>query len=184
MKTKDRIAWIALAVGLLVAAAARTARRIVDEADETSLGKAPQRTEGIGLDPPEDGEIMTADRWPNACSLVSRQDVEAILPDAEEIEEAPPFLVYTPSIKDFAGDSSWKKSDVADAGRCEYIMKLPGERFVATRVWVRVDAVADPKLIAGYLRRSCSAVVTSATALIRAPTRVDSTGVGRVARAR
>lgn len=93
---------------------------------------------------------MTADRWPNACSLVSRQDVEAILPDAEEIAEASPFPVYTPSIKDFAGDSSWKKRDVADAGRCEYTMKLPGERFAATRVWVRVDAVADPKLIAGY----------------------------------
>ncbi|MDQ8703911.1 hypothetical protein RCO28_15620 [Streptomyces sp. LHD-70] len=150
MKTKDRISWTALAVGLLIAGTAWTTLRIADASTETTLGTAPQQTGNIGLDPLKKGEIRAADRWPEACRLVTQDDVEAILPDAEEIREEPPLHVYAPSIKEFAADSSWKESDRAENGRCEYVMELPGETFAATRVWVRVDAVADPGLIAGY----------------------------------
>ncbi|MDI3406188.1 hypothetical protein [Streptomyces cavernicola] len=154
MKKKDRISWIALAAGLLIAGTAWTTLRIADDATETSVGKAPKPTSDVHVDPLEKGQILAADRWPNACALVTQEDVEAILPDAEEIREEPPLGVYTPSIKEFAADSSWKESENATYGRCEYVMELPGETFTATRVWVRVDAVADPELIARYFDKA------------------------------
>ncbi|NBE55687.1 hypothetical protein [Streptomyces boluensis] len=150
MKTKDRISWIALAVGLLIAGTAWATLQIADAVTETSLGKAPHQAGDVHLDPLKKGEVLAADRWPYACALVDQKDVEAILPDAEEVREEPPLHVYAPSIKEFAADPAWKRSDSADYGRCEYSMELPGETFAATRVWVRVDAVADPELIAGY----------------------------------
>ncbi|MFM9370043.1 hypothetical protein [Streptomyces sp. Da 82-17] len=150
VKTKDRIARIALPLALLIAGTVWSTLQISDSVTETTVGKAPQQAQDSRVRPLKKDEILPADQWPNACVLVTEEDIRAILPDAEEIEAEPPSQVYAPSVKEFAADPSWKESNRAEYGRCDYGMKLPGERYAATRVWVRVDAVADPALIAGY----------------------------------
>ncbi|KIZ15364.1 hypothetical protein [Streptomyces natalensis] len=147
----NRNAWLTLAAALLIATTVQATLLIVDFIGETSIGKAAPRNGDAGLPPLKDGKILAADKWPNACMLVDEEDVKAILPDAEDLRQEQNG-VYVPSIKDFAADSSWKESNSSDSGQCDYEMRLPGETYRATRLWVRVDAVADPKLIAAYDR--------------------------------
>ncbi|MEU9111288.1 hypothetical protein AB0D04_05680 [Streptomyces sp. NPDC048483] len=148
---KNRIAWLTLAAALLIATTVLATLRIVDASGESSIGKAAPRNGDVRLPLLKDGRILAANEWPNACTLVDEEDVKAILPDAEDLQQEY-NRVYVPSIKDFAADSSWKKSNRSDFGQCDYVMRLPGEKYSATHFWIRVDAVADPKLIAGYYR--------------------------------
>jgi len=146
---KKRIAQLVL-FGALVASASVLATLLVSSsAEETSVGKAPSRGTTAHVPTLTDGKILPADEWPDACGLVTQQDITAILPDAEDIQQA-----YRPvpalSIKDFRADSSWKASNRSEYGECDYVMRLPGETYSATQAWVRIDAVADPKLIADY----------------------------------
>lgn len=146
---KKHIAQLTL-FGALVAYVSVQATLIIGPSlKETSVGKAPSRGRTADVPTLKDGKILPADEWPDACSLVTQEDIKAILPDAEEIKQtdrAVPAL----SIKDFAADSSWKESNRAPSGECQYVMRLPGETYGATQAWIRVDAVADPKLIADY----------------------------------
>lgn len=148
---KNRIALLTLAAALLIATTVVATLLITDAGGEASIGKAAVRNGDADLPPLKDGEILAANEWPDACTLVDQEDVKAILPDAEDIQQEQ-RRVYAPSIKDFAADRAWKGSDSAESGQCDYDMRLPGERYRATHVWIRVDAVASPKLIAGYYK--------------------------------
>ncbi|MEU8914526.1 hypothetical protein [Streptomyces nigrescens] len=148
---KNRIAWLALAAALLVSTTVVATLVIVNASGESSIGKAAPRNGDVRLPPLKDGRILAADKWPDACTLVDEEDVKAILPDAEDLRQEQ-RRVYVPSVKDFAADSSWKESNSSASGQCDYAMRLPGERYRPTHFWIRVDAVADPQLIAGYYR--------------------------------
>jgi hypothetical protein len=140
--------------GVLVASASVLATLLIARsAEETSVGKATSRGTSADVPTLTDGKILPADEWPDACGLVTQQDITAILPDAEEIkQEYRPVPVL--SIKEFRADSSWKESNRSKYGECAYVMRLPGETFSATQAWIRIDAVADPKLIAGYFEHA------------------------------
>ncbi|MFG2007110.1 hypothetical protein ACGFNU_48975 [Spirillospora sp. NPDC048911] len=136
-----------LAIAVLTMAGVVSWSNPADEGD-VAIGRA--RT-GAVIKLPElgKGKILPADQWPSACELVGERDVSAILPEAKEIEQEP-ALVGIKSIKEFAADPGWKESDRAEAGRCLYSARLPGETYSATRLWLRVQAVADPELIERY----------------------------------
>ncbi|MBL1099218.1 hypothetical protein [Streptomyces coffeae] len=150
--TKNRIALLALAAALLIATTVAATLLITGADEETSIGKAAPRNGDAGLPPLKDGRILAANEWPDACTLVDLEDVKAILPDAKDIQQQQ-RRVYAPSIEDFAADPAQKESDSADSGQCDYDMRLPGEKYRATHFWIRIDAVAHPKLIAGYYKK-------------------------------
>ncbi|MCX4550081.1 hypothetical protein OG204_16235 [Streptomyces sp. NBC_01387] len=124
-----------------------------------AIGKAAPRDVAANIPELKDGAILAANRWPDACSFVDQKEIKAIFPDAKDIgQESRP--VYALSIKDFAADSSWKARDASESGQCLYSMRLPGETYAATQFWLRIEAVADPKLIAGYDDRVGSGIKT------------------------
>ncbi|MFI0818135.1 hypothetical protein ACH4TX_16645 [Streptomyces sp. NPDC021098] len=140
-------------LGALVASVSVLATLLISRSpEETSVGKAASRGPAANVPTLKDGKILPADEWPDACSLVTQEDIAAILPDAEDIRQAD-RPVSALSIKDFRTDSSWKESNRAPSGECDYVMRLPGETYSATQAWIRIDAVADPKLIADYFER-------------------------------
>ncbi|MFF7649165.1 hypothetical protein ACFZCY_04785 [Streptomyces sp. NPDC007983] len=152
---KKRIALLALFGALVASVSVLATLPIPRSAEETSVGKASSRGSTAHVPALRDGKILPADEWPDACGLVTQQDITAILPDAQDIQQA-----YRPvpalSIKDFRADSSWKESNQSPYGECVYVMRLPGETYSATQAWIRIDAVADPKLIAGYFKRAAA----------------------------
>ncbi|WP_055550107.1 hypothetical protein [Streptomyces sp. NBRC 110028] len=148
MKTK-RIGQFALFGVLVASASVLTAQLISSSPEETSVGKAPSHGPPANVPTLKDGKILPAGEWPDACSLMTQEDIAAILPDAEEIRQTD-RPIPARSIKEFRADSSWKPSDRAPSGECDYVMWLPGETYSATQAWIRIDAVADPKLIARY----------------------------------
>ncbi|MGW1410353.1 hypothetical protein [Streptomyces sp. NPDC002403] len=120
---------------------------------DVAIGKAAPRGAPVNLPSLKDGAVLPADQWPDACSFVDHVEIKAIFPGAKDIEqESRP--INTLSIKEFAADSAWKKGDRSESGQCLYSMRLPGETYSATQFWFRIDAVADPELIAGYLDRA------------------------------
>uniref|UniRef100_A0AAU3H345 DUF3558 domain-containing protein n=1 Tax=Streptomyces sp. NBC_01401 TaxID=2903854 RepID=A0AAU3H345_9ACTN len=119
---------------------------------DVAIGKAAPREATANLPEVKGGTVLAANRWPDACSFVDQGEVEAILPDAKDIKQES-RRISASSIKEFAADSSWKESDSSEFGQCLYSMRLPGETYAATQFWVRIEAVADPKLIAGYQDR-------------------------------
>ncbi|MEU8703792.1 hypothetical protein [Streptomyces sp. NPDC048565] len=124
---------------------------------DVAIGKAAPRDATANLPEVKEGTVLAANRWPDACSLVNQEEVEAILPDAKEIKQES-RRISALSAKEFAADSSWKESDSSEFGQCLYSMRLPGETYAATQFWVRIEAVADPKLIAGYQDRVAAGI--------------------------
>ncbi|MFF1416693.1 hypothetical protein [Streptomyces sp. NPDC058280] len=122
---------------------------------DASVGRAVPKGATAELPALTGGAVLSANRWPDACSLVSREEIEAIFPGAKDITEER-RRIYTPSIKEFGADSSWRESDRSEAGQCLYSMRLPGEKNPATQFWLRIEAVADPELIARYYERFAS----------------------------
>ncbi|MFD0022032.1 hypothetical protein [Streptomyces sp. NPDC058382] len=120
--------------------------------DDVAIGKAAPRDTTVTFPALKDGAVLAPNRWPDACSFVGREEVEAILPGAKDIaQESSP--VNALSVKEFAADPSWKESDRSEAGQCLYSMRLPGETYSATQFWFRIEAVADPELIVRYAGR-------------------------------
>ncbi|MFB8033663.1 hypothetical protein ACFC5Z_12035 [Streptomyces sp. NPDC056004] len=127
---------------------------------DVAIGKAAPRDTTVNLPELKAGEILAANRWPDACWFVDQEEIKAILPDAKDIkQESRPISAL--SIKEFAADSSWKESDRSESGQCLYSMRLPGETYAATLFWFRIEAVADPKLIVGYEDRLVSGSSTN-----------------------
>ncbi|MFE7267747.1 hypothetical protein ACFU9B_37955 [Streptomyces sp. NPDC057592] len=127
---------------------------------DVAIGKAAPRDTTVNLPELKAGEILAANRWPDACWFVDQEEIKAILPDAKDIkQESRPINAL--SIKEFAADSSWKESDRSESGQCLYSMRLPGETYAATLFWFRIEAVADPKLIVGYEDRLVSGSSTN-----------------------
>ncbi|WP_344547257.1 hypothetical protein [Actinomadura fulvescens] len=137
------IAIAALAVAGLVSWSSGS-----DEGD-VAIGRAGPAGNAITLPDLRNGRILPGNLWPSACQLVDQRDVTAILPEAEQIQQQP-GLLYLKSIKEFAADPEWNPNDRAEAGRCQYSMKLPGETYAATQLWVHIHAIADPDVIKRY----------------------------------
>ncbi|MEV0579071.1 hypothetical protein [Streptomyces sp. RTGN2] len=152
---KNRVMVRALVGVLLLSNAVLLAFLISSDAfsdDEVAIGEAAPRGGTIALPEIGDGAVLDANRWPDACSFVNQEEIEAIFPGVKDIEHES-RAISSSSVKDFAADSTWKASDRAGSGQCLYSMRLPGETYSATQFWVRIDAVADPELIVRYADR-------------------------------
>ncbi|MCX4851725.1 hypothetical protein OHB19_42065 [Streptomyces sp. NBC_00893] len=150
---KNRAVMLALLMSNVVLLALLVATYMSE--GDVAIGKAAPRDATINLPELKGGAILAANRWPDACAFVDQEEIKAILPGAKDIkQESRPISAL--SIKDFAADSSWKESDMSQSGQCLYSMRLPGETYAATQFWFRIEAVADPKLIAGYADRVVS----------------------------
>lgn len=116
------------------------------------IGKAAPRGAAVPIPSLKSGEVLAANRWPDACSLVRKEDIEAVLPGTKEIQQES-YQVSPLSVKEFAAHPSWKADNQSESGRCLYSMRLPGERYRSTLFWLRIDAVASPELLSGYADR-------------------------------
>ena len=110
------------------------------------LGKAGPAPSRVRV-PIQKGAIAPAKAWPDACTLLGEDDIRTILPGATKID-LERGLVRIMNIDEFAAGS--KKDEFVRAGRCTYTFQLPGESHPRTRVWIRIEAVADPALIERY----------------------------------
>ncbi|WP_406141458.1 hypothetical protein OH828_37135 [Streptomyces anulatus] len=156
---KNRAMMLTLLMSNVVLLTLLVATYMPSEGD-VAIGKAAPRDATVNLPELKGGAILAANQWPDACSFVDQKEIKAILPGAKDIEqESRPISAL--SIKEFAGDSSWKESDSSKSGQCLYSMRLPGETYAATQFWFRIEAVADPKLIVGYEDRLVSGSATN-----------------------
>ena len=125
-----------------------------------TIGKAAPRGAPTGIPELKGDSVMATNEWPDACSFVDQAEIKAILPEAKDIQQESQ-RVYSSSIKEFARDPSWKETERTESGRCLYSMKLPGETYESTQLWIRIEAVAAPKLITGYGERVGSGTNTN-----------------------
>lgn len=139
---------LVVVLGVLAVAAAKSGFRSPQEGD-VAIGEAAGVGEAVTLPPLGKGKILEPGDWPSACTLVTPEDVQAILPEAEEIEHETTSF-FDKSIREFAADPEWEEADEAEDRKCLYGMRLPGEAQPATQLWVRIDAIAHPGLIKGY----------------------------------
>ena len=98
------------------------------------------------------GEVLPAAEWPQACQLIDRNDVLAILPEATEIDQMP-LHGSTRSIEEFVADEFWQESENPTETGCVYSFQLPGDAANTSSVWVEISGVADPDLIQRYHER-------------------------------
>ncbi|MGW1848752.1 hypothetical protein [Streptomyces sp. NPDC001966] len=162
---KNRAAVLTLIVALLISNVVLLTFLVGTNpwSSDVAIGKAAPRGATIALPSLKSGEILAANRWPDACSFVRKEEIEAIFPGVKDIQqESHPITAL--SIKEFAAHPSWKEGDRSESGRCLYSMRLPGETYSSTLFWLRIEAVADPKLIAGYVDRLASGTNTRGAA--------------------
>lgn len=127
---------------------------------DVAIGKAAPRDRAVGIPALKGGEILAANRWPDACAFVDQEEIKAIFPGVEDIQQES-RAINPLSIKEFAADPSWRESNRSESGQCLYSMSLPGETYRATQFWLRIEAVADPKLIVRYVDRLASGINTN-----------------------
>lgn len=102
----------------------------------------------LGLHP-EAGSVVPLSEWPDACELVSDEEVRAILPQAKRIERKP-VKVTILNMNPLAEARPGTTGDVPRGG-CEFAFALPGRSGDSgsnSSFTVTVTALADPALIA------------------------------------
>lgn len=95
------------------------------------------------------GEIVPPRKWPNACELLTQQDIEAIFPGVDKIHQEKGSVLST-TIEQYAADPKYKEEQYSRSGQCFYRFRLPGENHARSWVWVRIRAVADRDLAKRY----------------------------------
>jgi hypothetical protein len=94
-------------------------------------------------------EIVPPRKWPNACELLTQEDIEAIFPGVTDIRQEKDGVEST-TIEQFAVDPKDKDERYSPSGQCFYRFQLPGENHARSWVWVRIRAVADSDLTKRY----------------------------------
>lgn len=88
-------------------------------------------------------EVVNPLEWPDACELLTDDEIIAILPPAEDItRQATPVEVL-----DFGLMADNPGGGTANSGSCAYEMKLPGDDNVTSSIDITIVGVAHPKLI-------------------------------------
>jgi hypothetical protein len=95
------------------------------------------------------GEVLPLEKWPQACQLIERDDVLAILPDATRIDQTS-LRGSTRTIKEFLADEFWHESEAPTEAGCMYSFHLPGGATEPSSVWVEITEIADPKVTQRY----------------------------------
>jgi hypothetical protein len=144
---------------LLRMRAFRAERTIASAVCALLMGCSANGTETATLGSPRDGpqipirvsagEILPPVEWPQACQLIGRDDVLAILPDATEIDQMP-LRGSTRTIEKFVADEFWHESEAPVEAGCMYSFHLPGGATEPSSVWVEISEIADPKVTRRY----------------------------------
>jgi hypothetical protein len=90
----------------------------------------------------EKGKIVPPRKWPNACELLTKEDIEAIFPGADKIDQEKGSVLST-TIEQYSADPKYNEEQYTRSGQCFYRFRLPGENHPRSWVWVRIRAVAD-----------------------------------------
>ncbi|CAM5301410.1 hypothetical protein SAVIM338S_00450 [Streptomyces avidinii] len=96
---------------------------------------------------PEAGSVVLLSQWPDACELVSDEEVRAILPQAKRIERKPvnvTILNMNPLVETRPGTTG-----EVPRGGCEFEFALPsksGDTVTNSDFTVTVTALAEPAL--------------------------------------
>lgn len=121
-----------------------------EQAPPTPVEFGPARPAGgkLGIHPAA-GSVVPLSEWPDACELVSDEEVRAILPQAQRIERKP-VKVTILNMNPLAEARPGTTGDVPRGG-CEFAFVLPGRHGDTgsnSRFTVTVTALADPALTA------------------------------------
>lgn len=118
---------------------------------------APARTIGAARPGPrkvqvtvQPGKLTPAPQWPDACSLLTDDEVTAILPDAKKVETRR-YGVTTLTIEDGLPTNRGFDETWAKAGGCLWRIKHKDEYGYGTHITVRLRAVGDAKLLKDHL---------------------------------
>lgn len=84
------------------------------------------------------GNLAPADQWPNACDLLTDDEIESVLPQASVDHGASGIKII-----------GSEDTQTAPQGQCEYEIGLPGTtNNHPVQVWVDLVAVGDPSMVA------------------------------------
>lgn len=140
-------AWIAVAAGALLAALATGCAQQAPP-PPIAVRHAPASPAKLTLAKPANGGLTPGRKWPKACALVSDADIQAILPDATDIEHRAISAKF--EVVDGIDLARLRKVKVPQRScRIEFDLPAPNEDESALRsaaIHVRLDAVGTPKI--------------------------------------
>ncbi|MEU4547646.1 hypothetical protein [Nonomuraea dietziae] len=140
-----RVTRLAMTVTCLALAAAACSVPPVEVGSARPAGGA------LGLRA-ESGQYLPGDQWPDACQLLTDEELKAILPQAEEVSRRPRGLNLT-EIPDFLTGKGGGTEHIAKAG-CDLGFKLPDDYDAPnSAISIMVNAIADPALAAKAYRQ-------------------------------
>jgi hypothetical protein len=95
------------------------------------------------------GKLTPAEGWPNACHLLTNDEITAILPDAEKIDSRP-YGVTTLTVDDPLPTNSTFDKTYARNGACRWGITLRGDNATTTTISVRLRGVGDAAILKKY----------------------------------
>lgn len=92
-------------------------------------------------------QVVTADKWPDACSLLSDGEIRALLPQATRITRKPEKNSASSSF--LKGPREKDRTAVAPRGSCEYGFRLANatEPIDDNNIYVRIMGIGGPRLV-------------------------------------
>ena len=97
---------------------------------------------GGRVDMPETrpGQLVPVEEWPDACQLLTEDEVKSLLPQAG---------IDSRSVQvEVIGLGAGAQEGLAPAGQCDFELSLPGtDSSHHAQIWVNVQAVGDPSRI-------------------------------------
>lgn len=87
------------------------------------------------------GQLVSTENWPNACDLLTGDEIESVLPQAG--------VDSTSADIKFIGGGETR---IAPDGQCEYQVSLPGTTSShPVQIWVELKEVGDPSRVASEI---------------------------------
>lgn len=84
------------------------------------------------------GNLAAADQWPDACDLLTDDEIDSVLPQADVDHHASGVKVI-----------GSERTETAPDGQCDFEIGLPGTTNThLVQVWVNIVAVGDPSMVA------------------------------------
>lgn len=115
------------------------------------FGTLPLATSTIPIQVPA-GAVIRAPDWPSACAILTDDEIQALLPQAQMIDRQPQPVVVTDVSFDVGSpfDTAGPRQETAPEGACRYSFALIGaaNRDTPSNIDIMFTGLADPTLLA------------------------------------
>lgn len=114
------------------------------------FGTLPSTQESIPIRVPA-GAVIRASNWPSACTILTDDEIRALLPQADLIRRQPQAVVVTDISLDIGSpfNSGGPRQETAPEGACTYSFALVGAAILDLRsnIDIVITGLADPALL-------------------------------------